>query len=280
MTLNGYLSEFSLGEIFQLIEKGNKTGLLSIRNLFSDKNRTASKYYLWFKQGRIIAAANRLDQKGLQTLIQKRGWLRDSVSNKLSQFCEINTPLGLCLKSQGALTHDQLKLLFITQVMQQVCTVFKLDQGFFQFDPHTQPSVAEMTGLSKPATELTLVGLRMLKNWTPLQEKLPESSSGLISLLEKQPHYSLNAQEWQVWEYTKGTIALQTIARELQIPLEKVQQIAFRLIVIGVAEELPMAEMIPPQLENEPPKVENQSTPSVSSSFLNHLTSFLQTKTA
>lgn len=278
MTLNGYLNEFSLGEIFQVIEQGEKTGLLLIRNLFMDQNDPPKKYYLWFKQGRIIAAANRLDNKGLQTLIQKRGWLKDSVSNKLSQFCDRTMPLGTCLKSQGALDREQLKLLFVTQVMQQVCTLFKVDRGFFEFQPEKQPSVAEMTGLSKPATELTLVGLRMLKNWTPLQEKLPVSDSGLISLMNTQPSFTLNQKEWQVWEYTKGTTSLKTIAKELQLPLEKVQQIAFRLIVIGLAEELPMVAMMSSPAEETPAPSET-STPTVSHSFLNQLTSFLQSKT-
>ena len=274
MTLNGYLSDFSLGEIFQVIEQGEKTGLLSIRDLF---NHNSPKHYLWFRQGRVIAAANRLDEKGLPLLIQKQGWLSDTTYHQLYQLWPGVTPLGLHLKSQGALNCDQIRLLFVTQVMQQVCTLFKLDQGFFQFEANHQPSVAEMTGLSKPATELTLVGLRMLKNWAPLQAKLPAPSSGLISLLHTQPSYSLNQKEWQVWEYTKGTTALSTIATDLQLPLETIQKIAFRLIVISLAEELPMVEMIPPQPDTEQP--ENDPTPAVSHSFLDQLTIFLQGKT-
>ena len=251
--------------------------MLLIRNLFIDQNNAPKKYYLWFKQGRIIAAANRLDNKGLQTLIQKRGWLKDSVSSKLSQFCDSTMPLGTCLKSQGGLDREQLKLLFVTQVMQQVCTLFKVDRGFFEFQPDKQPSVAEMTGLSKPATELTLVGLRMLKNWTLLEEKLPAPDSGLISLINTQPSFTLNQKEWQVWEYTKGTTSLKAIAKELQLPLEKVQQIAFRLIVIGLAEELPMVSMLSSQTEAT--QDQTAPTPPVSHSFLNQLTSFLQSKT-
>ena len=277
MALNGYLSDFSLGEIFQLIEKGEKTGLLSIRELF---NHNGIRYYLWFKQGRIIAATNSLNEKGLLTLIQKRGWVKDSVYVPLYQLWNGTTPFGLYLKSQNVLNSDQLKLLFITQVMQQVCTLFKLDQGFFHFERTSQPSPREMTGLSKPATELTLVGLRILKNWTPLAEKLPQPTSGLIRLIDSQSSYSLNNQEWQVWEYTKGTTAIKTIAQELQLPIEKVQQIAFRLMVIGLAEELPMAEMIPPEPETQQPQAQSKPTPAVSNSFLNHLTQFLQTKTS
>lgn len=285
MTLNGYLSEFSLGEIFQVIEQGKKTGLLSIRDLF-DHNH-GLEYHLWFKQGRIITASNRKDDQGLELLIKKRRFLGDSAYHQLYQSWSQKVPLGFHLKSQGAITYDQLKLLFVTQVMQQVCKVFKVDQGFFHFEPDIYPSFADMTGLTKPATELTLVGLRMLKNWAPLSEKLPSESSGLVSLIHTQPSYSLNAKEWQVWEYTKGTIPLKIIAQQLQLSLEQVQQITFRLIVIGLAEELPMVAMMPPEpkematIETEQtqqPAVQEQ--PTVSNSFLNHLTSFLKAKGA
>lgn len=282
MTLRGCLSEFSLGEIFQLIEQGEKTGLLSVRewtlnNNFSleDYGVEKDRYYIWFYKGRVIAAQhNQLNNKGLQMLIQKRGWLEDSVSDSHGQFCDRATPLGLCLKSLGILNPNQLRILFVTQVMREVCTLFKLDKGFFQFEPDRKPSLAEMTGLSKPPTELTLIGLRMLKNWTPLAEKLPEPTSGLVRLMHSHPCSSLNDQERNVWEYANGKSALKTIAQALELPMEKVQQIAFRLIVTGLVEELPMVEMIPP--EEETPTEE--TPPAVSHSFLNHLTSFLQKK--
>lgn len=282
MALSGFLNDFSLGETFQVLEQGEKTGLLSIRelkptNLSKQEATPDQKYYIWFKQGRIIAAADRKDHQGLQTLMTKRGWVREETLKEIYQNSKGDKPLGLNLKSQGLLDHNQLKLLFVTQVMQQVCSLFKLDRGFFLFENGVSPSFAEMTGLSKPATELTLMGLRMLKNWTPLADKLPEANSGLISLINTEPSYTLSAEEWEVWKYTNGKTALSTMANKLQIPLEKVQQIAFRLIVIGIVEELPMAEMLPPETDATSEE-ENQEPATVSHSLLNQLTSFLQAK--
>ncbi|QDZ39189.1 DUF4388 domain-containing protein [Euhalothece natronophila Z-M001] len=282
MALSGFLNDFSLGETFQVLEQGEKTGLLSIRelkptNLSKQETAPDQKYYIWFKQGRIIAAADRKDHQGLQTLMTKRGWVREETLKEIYQNSKGDKPLGLSLKSQGLLDHNQLKLLFVTQVMQQVCSLFKLDRGFFLFEQGVAPSFAEMTGLSKPATELTLMGLRMLKNWTPLADKLPEANSGLISLINTEPSYTLSAEEWEVWKYSNGKTALSTMANKLQIPLEKVQQIAFRLIVIGIVEELPMAEMLPPETDTTSEE-EIQEPATVSHSFLNQLTSFLQSK--
>jgi len=279
MALNGYLSEFSLGEIFQLIENGEKTGILTIRGLF--QFHTSPKYYLWYNKGKIIAAANRLDGKGLVSVIEKRGWLKNPVANQLYQSYDRSVPLGQYLKSKQVINSKQLRILFITQVMQQVCNLFKIDEGFFHFDPIIQPPPAEMTGLRKPATDLTLVGLRLLKNWTPLEDKLPDPTSGLMTLIDTQPPYPLEAEEWQVWEYARGKTSLKTIAQELQLPIKKVQQIVFRLIVVGLAEEIPMVEIIPVSSRQNGEEVENDDqTPKISHSFLDNLTQFLQTKTS
>jgi len=64
--------------------------------------------------GRIVAAADRLDEKGLVSMIAKRGWDRVAL---ISQICPANTPMGLCLKSQDCYKLNNWKLLFRTQVV-------------------------------------------------------------------------------------------------------------------------------------------------------------------
>jgi hypothetical protein len=246
MTVTGYLADFSLPELFQLLEQGNKTGLLTICTLNDRVNVDRRNHHIWFSQGQILAAGNSLDQQGLMRLIAQRGWMGDRAVSRLAQTCQIHTPLGLCLKNQGVLTAEQLKLLFYTQVMRQVCALFALPDGWFQFDPKAPLPVSEMTGLIATATDVTLAGLRALKDWNALAEKLPDPSSALVSVVEGKPNLRLNPNEWQVWEFTNGTMALKDIAQHLNLSVAKAQQIAFRLIVTGLAEEMPMVVAPPP----------------------------------
>ena len=44
--------------------------------------------------------------------------------------------------------------------------------------------------------------------------------------------------ESQIWEFIDGKTTITAIAQRLNLPLETVQQAAFRLIVIGLAEAL------------------------------------------
>lgn len=287
MAFNGYLAEFSLPEIFQFLEQGHKTGSLTIRTLPTAQSQEVLVYYIWLHQGRIVAAADRLDEKGLVSMIAKRGWASERVALRISQICPANTPMGLCLKSQGLLQAEQLKLLFRTQVVGLVSTLFELRDGQFEFDAKATLPIAEMTGLSLPATESTLMGLRTLRDWTVLADKLPAPTAALISMITGKPQLRLDTLESQVWEFANGTVSLRQIANQLGLPVEKLQQVGFRLIVTNLVQEIPIiaAAPTPPVAvstrvaDNTLEPMASASSPThVSQSFLQNLVGFLRGK--
>lgn len=282
MCVTGLLSDFSLPEIFQFIEKGHKTGLLTLRALSDSASKPEQSYYIWMRQGRIVAAANRLDQQGLVSLIDGRQWISDRVFDKVVHWCcPIDQPLGLYLKNQGVLQAAQLKRLFQIQVLQQVCALFQLKDAEFKFEQNVQIPSREMTGLTVPATEAALVGLRVLRNWKALADKLPDPDSALVSTIVGQPQYRLDTLEWQVWEYTKGTVPLKAIAEQLRLPIEKVQQVAFRIITVGIVEEIPLVKVsAPPQAAESLPTqlMDEAQKQNISQSFMQNLVGFLRNK--
>ena len=292
MDLSGNLAEFSLPEIFQFLEQGNKKGLLTIRVLSASKQKE-QVHYLWLLYGRIVAAADRLDNKGLISMICKRNWLSDNIASKISVICPINTPLGICLKSQGILQSEQLQLLFRVQILRQLTALFQIKDGQFEFDPKASLPQQEITGLSISATEATLIGLRTLQDWTALAEKLPDPYSGIVSATTDKPQLPLDSLELQVWELANGEISLKEIAKQLGISIEKVQQVVFRLIVTNLAEEIfiltkpttVVAEsrlggenLLEPNLEPVSKPSANNSKSNVSQSFLQNLVGFLKGK--
>jgi hypothetical protein len=290
MSINGNFADFSLPELLQFLDQGKKTGVLHIE-LSSDKNQPSNKqlYYIWLHQGRVVAASDRLDEQGLTLMIAQRGWVSERVISRVTNIssCFINSPLGLCLKSQGLVQPEQLKLLFNSQVLRPVCALFQIKDGQFRFEPISTLPLREMTGLSMSATEVILIALRALRDWSALAEKLPDPTSGLSGLSTKQPRLQLNAQEWQVWEFANGEVSLEKIANQLNLTVETVLQIAFRLIVIGLAEEhfmvaaasVPMMEQSIPEIPVIAPVTEAAHKPAVSQSFLKNLVGFLRSKT-
>ena len=61
MSIIGSLDDFSFPELLQFIEKGHKTGLLTIQAGSVSQASQSSVYYIWVYQGRIVAAGKRLD---------------------------------------------------------------------------------------------------------------------------------------------------------------------------------------------------------------------------
>jgi Domain of unknown function (DUF4388) len=288
MALTGYLSDYSLAEILQFIQQGNKTGLLSI-SIENDPlmEVAGTTEYTWFQNGRVVSHTKDLSSLGLISMMEKRNWIGAETSASLrAQSKNMSTPLGLHLKSIQVLEVEQLRILFHAQVLQAVCALFKLQNAKFHFDD--QASVAhlkpEMTGMSVTAVEISLLGLRVLKDWTYLERKLPAPEFGLQRLQEKLPEYKLDTQETQMLSIADGRRSISEMAKEMGISVIKTQQIAFRLIAVGLLKEIALdfqpLNLNPAKATIPLASAINASTesakPALSKSFLNNLVGFLR----
>lgn len=282
MKLTGYLSEFSITEILQFVEEGYKTGLLSIQSESDPSQQQGKVNYLWLEGGRIVAVAEKLDNKRLLSMIKQRGWLNPQVLSTVREWSEAEQPLGLYLKAQGTITAEQLQLLFHAQVLQPVCALFKLRDAQFAFDTKTTIPKAEMTGLSMSATEASWLGLRVLRDWTAWAEKLPNPNTGLAKAIAAKPQLQLDSQEWLLWEVADEPVSIEAIAKQLQLPVETVQKIAFRMTIVGLLKEVPIIAAEPKQepVEETMPQLQVASTngTTANQSFVQNLVGLLNTK--
>jgi Domain of unknown function (DUF4388) len=274
MPVSGYLSNFSLPEVLQFVQEGNKTGLLTVRSL-PDSTDEFRRYFIWLNQGRIVAAADRTDYRGLFNMILTRKWIPEEELHRSLQDCPLRMPFGLHLKSQSLLSAEQMKLLFSIQIIRQICALFELVDGSFHFTSNVQLPYFEMTGINIPATEVTLPGLRNLTNWSALESKLPQLTSGLLGMVEGELPIALNAKESKVWGFANGMVAIGDIAKQLDLSVELTRQTAFCLTVAGLAEEVPMlsASSKADVQENDEPL---RNAPS--SAFLEKMMGFLKQK--
>ncbi len=250
MSMTGYLSEFTLSELFQLVAEGNKSGLLTIGDSKIPHALDCHKYHIWFNQGQIIAAANSLDNRGLISLIEQRGWLNGRL-DIIPTMTNRQAPLGLLLKSENLLQAEQLKLLFQVQIMQPITELFTWKTGWFNLKKQTTFPTAEMTGLSRSATEVLLTGLRSLRDWSALAEKLPDPNSGLISLIQGKPQVQLDSAERRIWEFAQGQVSIKDISKRLKTSVESVQQITLRLILANLVQEAAVVEPSTPAVSRD-----------------------------
>ncbi|MFB2917680.1 MULTISPECIES: DUF4388 domain-containing protein [Aerosakkonema] len=240
MTPASCIEDFSLAELFRWIEREGKSGRLTLSippdSPVSEERRP---YYIWFQQGRVIAAGDRLHGQGLISKIVEKGWLSQRAIERLQKLSQQEAPLGLTLKAQGALQAEQLNSIFADQI-REICGFFSIHSGKFDFDCRATLSTAEMTGLSIPAMEVALAGLRSLSNWEGFADVIPDATSAIQSIGSGKPLLPLNSLEWQIWEYADGTLSLSSIAKQINQPTVKVQQAAFRLMFAGLLEEIPL----------------------------------------
>jgi hypothetical protein len=237
MKLAGYLSEYSLAEVFQQIQIDNLTGMLKIETEKDSVNVPSTKHYIWFKSGRLVAMAKNRELTSLLLMLEQRRWISTAEIQKiLSETHKLEHSLGEYLKSQGILTAEQLQVIFHAQVLQPVCGLFKLQKARFVFNPNTKLAKAEMTGLSVSANEASLLGLRVLRNWFQLANKLPQAENSLRKI-GAPPSYKLDMQELQLWESANGKKSIAEIAASFGIELDSALKIAFRLKMVGLVEE-------------------------------------------
>jgi Domain of unknown function (DUF4388) len=285
MSLAGYLSEYSLAEIFHFVQEGNKTGLLSIEPDRGLSRSLSDAYYIGFQGGRImsVTSGSGSDQKGLLKMMEQRRWLSpEQVASVESQLSVLPQPLGTYLKSRNAVNTEQLTLLFNSQVIATACKLFEIHHGRFKFDPQARLNYGEMTGMSLTAQEVALLGLRVLKDWSGLVAKLPDPQLGL-QRFSTEPKLRLDGQELQVWKLAVGEISIAKIAAKLGLEVTKVQQIGFRLSTIGLVQEVSVEPSQPPidKSINAPKPVcvgGGNATVAVSASFLSNLMGFLKKK--
>lgn len=287
MAITSSLAEFSLPELFQFLDQGSKTGLLTLRfqpDIHSPEKRIR---HVLLHQGRIVAVTNRLNHQCLLAMICQRGWISPEALREQVNRCPANMPIGLYLKTQSFLQPEQLRLLFHAQVLQQICGLFRLRDARFKFDSKATLPTTEMTGLSLSATEATLMGLRVLRDWRALADKLPEPTSALSKMIVGKRHLRLDSLEGRVWQSANGSIPLNLMASQFRQSVETVQQTSFRLISVGLVAEVPViapsrAKVVPEEMTESvaiatnPTKETNVQVPS--NSFMQNLLGFLRSK--
>jgi hypothetical protein len=282
MTLTGYLSEYSLAEVLNFVHQGNRTGLLSISTDIPPVEPPTNPHYLWFQTGRIMAVSTGMDGQGLLRAISQRKLIpAKQIEQLVTQVQKLHQPLGLHLKSRNLLTAEQLKLLFNSQAIAIVCKLFELSNARFHFDPCILPFNAEMTGISMQAQEVGLLGLRVLRDWTSLSNKLPDPQYAVQRLALEEPLFKLDRNELQLWKLADAETPLYKLAIAMNLSVEALQKVAYRLIIFGLIQEIPVEVLQPPidrdmVLPELVPIREVKNT--VSTSFLGNLMGFLKRK--
>jgi Domain of unknown function (DUF4388) len=137
MTLSGQLIDYSLPELFNTIEQGGKTGMLTIR-VFNEAQNIFKKSHISFQDGFVISLSDDLIGRDLIDLIKSNDYLDYSSIDTLIEMSEefkLKVPVGSYLQSQNQLNAVQLQKLFDAQVIDKVIRFYELPDAWFTFNP-------------------------------------------------------------------------------------------------------------------------------------------------
>ncbi|MDX2270949.1 MAG: DUF4388 domain-containing protein [Cyanobacteriota bacterium] len=281
MAMVGDLQEFSLPDLLQLIERGSKTGQLSVW-------APNGIYRIWFYQGRIIAAVPPEKEHHLEQLLANSGFSSDRVVAKLASLCPLNEPLGICLQRQDLIAPPALAKLFRQQLRMGLYSLFSLEGGQFSFTANAPMPYGEMTGLSKGSTAAIMEGLRLLETSQKPVEDLPQPDDRFFRTSHELPLFKLSTLEWSIWEQVSPYRKLHDIAQLLHADLLEVRRAAARLKTVGLidlytdkstsSQLTPKEASVPAQpLPTSPVKSRIEGSPEpISSSLLSRLASVLR----
>ena len=248
MTISSSLASFSLPELFCLIEEEKKTGRLIVTlSVSSTENDLKSIYYIWFQDGYLVAITDRINCRGLIEFIENRGWLSKSITSRLRILCPPEMPMGVYLYKHKLLIKEKLSIVFQTQ-LHQVYRLFQIQNGSFRFDELSELKTRlltvpwlEMTGHRMRATQVSIYGLRLIRDWDRFADYLPEPNC-VLQKLKTQPHLKLTPLESYVWQLATGEYSLIKMAELAKKKLRQIQITALCLMLVDLVDELPVSD--------------------------------------
>lgn len=170
MALQGTLTDFGIGEIFQLIGQQQKTGILIIEEGPDDTARVE----VHFLGGKILRChAARRDRRNLlgAMLVNSEAVSKSQLNAALRQQKKTGKRIGETLVEMGVISKDDLDEFAELQTRETLYNLFEWKTGKYRFE--SKPATfAEVTERSIPAESILMEGFRMLDEWPLIRAEI------------------------------------------------------------------------------------------------------------
>ena len=175
MGLKGNLSTVNLADVFQVLSRGNSTGLLRIQ-------APEGPRFVEIQNGAISIAGRSAGRILLGDLLQSRGLLdEDRLESALQEQRESGKMLGQVLLDQQVVTMQNLEEALRFQIEEEVCELFTLGKGEFDFlaGASLDAKIAPGGGLVKMKIDpnsLLLEAARRADEWKAIEQRVPSQA--------------------------------------------------------------------------------------------------------
>ncbi len=205
MALEGNLRDFSLADMFRLLESGRKTGTLHM-----EQGDTQGR--VCFKKGRIFFASSNYNRESLGKRLVKAGvisekQLRQALGlQKIQKKEKAGRRLGQILVDEGYLDSKVLESFIADQINDTLFDLFRWEDGALRFEPD-ETADEEDIGISVSVENVIMESSRRLETWEKIRQKIPSLDTEFIMAAapgDKSMEIHLKPKEWLLLCYLHG----------------------------------------------------------------------------
>ncbi|MGB9722797.1 MAG: DUF4388 domain-containing protein [Chloroflexia bacterium] len=248
MALVGNLRDFNLADFLYLVDRGYKTGRLTLKR--SDDAAT-----LYFEKGKLVYATQYSREERLGEMLVRIGRITEQQRDhalRLQQGPYAGKPLGAILVELGYISDEELKRHVRTQIEETVYRLFTWSDGEFRFDAGVLVAPEDvMITLPLGVENIIMEGVRRIDEWSRIRDRIP--STDVVVKFVDQPSdrakgVNLTPDEWRVFARINGKDSIRTISERTGLGEFEVCRIIYGFISAGLVELVKERPPLPPGL--------------------------------
>lgn len=236
MALVGNLRDFSLADFLYLVDRGYKTGRLTLK-------RADDAATLYFEKGKLVYATQYSRDERLGEMLVRTSRITVEQRDhglRLQQGPYAGKPLGAVLVELGYVSEEELKRHVRTQIEETVYRLFTWPDGEFRFDAGVLVAPEDvMITIHLGVENIIMEGVRRIDEWSRIRDRIPHSD--MVVKFVDQPSerakgVNLTPDEWRVFARINGKDTILSIAERTGLGEFEVCRITYGFMSAGLVE--------------------------------------------
>lgn len=232
MALVGNLRDFGLSEFLYLVDRGYKTGRLTLQ-------KPGDRAELYFQNGKLVYATHFNQDERIGDILVRMGRLSREQCNaalRIQHTQEPNKPLGAILVQRGMVTLEEIHKCVRLQIEEITYGLFGWHEGDFRFEPDVSPPPESVT-IPLSIENIIMEGTRRIDEWARIKDRIP--SLDVVVRFSDQPHekakgVNLTPDEWRVFARINGVYSIRQIAQQTALGEFEVARIIYGFLSAGL----------------------------------------------
>ncbi|NWJ96188.1 MAG: DUF4388 domain-containing protein [Chloroflexi bacterium] len=232
MALVGNLRDFGLSEFLYLVDRGYKTGKLTL----TTKGDQAE---LYFQSGKLVYATRYGQDERIGELLVRMGRITQEQLQqalRIQHTQEQNKPLGQILVGRQMITQEEIYKCVRLQIEEITYALFGWNEGDFRFQPEAAPPDESVT-IPLSIENIIMEGTRRIDEWARIKDRIPNLD--VVVRFADQPHekakgVNLTPDEWRVFARINGIHSIRQIAQQTALGDFEAARIIYGFLSAGL----------------------------------------------